>query len=305
MLLVASANGAVGMEAGWRILTAGGSALDAVEAATRMVEDNPEDHTVGFGGYPNLIGTVELDASVMDGATRRAGTVGAVQGVRHPVTLARAVMERLPHVMVVGEGAARFAAELGMEPEELLTPVAEAAWRAGVEGRIASDHPHHRLLRVVADLVRDPEHVAGTVNVLARDAAGHLASAVSTSGWAWKYPGRLGDSPVIGAGNYCDDRHGAAACTGWGELAIRGVTAHTVVLGLAAGLAPAAACERALAELRGLDVPAGEPMMQVVALDASGRHVGVSSQSGSEYLAWEAGWESYRTLPRRVVPITG
>ena len=304
-LLVASANGWVGMEAGWRVLSQGGSALDAVEAATREVEDDPADHTVGTGGYPNLVGTVELDASLMDGSTRRAGAVGAVQGVRHPISLARAVMDRLPHVLVVGEGAGRLADELGLERAELLTAAAAAAWREGVEGRIDPDHPHHRLLQVVSGLVRDPEHVAGTVNVLAIDRGGHLASAVSTSGWAWKYPGRLGDSPVIGAGNYCDDRHGAAACTGWGELAIRGATARTVVAALASGLSPPAACAQAVAELSGLDVPAGEPMMQVVAIDPGGRHTAVSTQPGSTYVAWEEGWEGYRSLPRLLVPIAG
>ncbi len=305
MLLVASANGQVGMEAGWAVLSRGGTALDAVEVATRAVEDNLEDHTVGTGGYPNLLGVVELDASLMDGATRRAGAVGAVQGVRHPISLARAVMERLPHVLVVGEGASRLAAELGLETAELLTPEAAAAWRAGVEGRIDAGHPHHRLLRLVADLVRDPEHVAGTVNVLAQDGRGHLASAVSTSGWAWKYPGRLGDSPLIGAGNYCDDRAGAAACTGWGELAIRGATARTVVAGLADGLAPRDALARGIAELAGLDVPGGEPMMQAIAIDRAGGHAAVSTQPGSDYVVWADGWDGYRVLPRAVVPLPG
>ncbi len=305
MLLIASANGSVGMAAGWTILRAGGSALDAVEAAARMVEANPDDHSVGFGGYPNLEGEVELDASIMDGATRRAGAVGAVCGYRHPITIARGVMERLPHVMVVGRGAERLASELGMERENLLTPESEASWREGRDGELPSSDSRRRLLDRVSSLFTDPEHVAGTVNFLAIDGAGHLASAVSTSGWAWKYPGRLGDSPVIGAGNYCDDRYGAAACTGWGELAIRGATAHTVVGGLAAGLPLELAAERAMNELRGLDVPGGEPIMQLVALDSAGHHLGLSSQPGNSYVAWEEGQDNYATLPRRLVPITG
>jgi beta-aspartyl-peptidase (threonine type) len=143
------------------------------------------------------------------------------------------------------------------------------------------------------------------VNFLAIDGAGHIASAVSTSGWAWKYPGRLGDSPVIGAGNYCDDRFGAAACTGWGELAIRGATAHTVVSGLAFGLGLEMAAERAIGELRGLDVPGGEPIMpmQLVAVDSAGHHVGLSTQPGNSYVAWEEGQSSYATLPRRLVSL--
>ncbi len=305
MLLVASANGSVGMAAGWTILLNGGSAIDAVEAAAREVEDNPEDHSVGFGGYPNLAGTVELDASLMDGRTRRAGAVGAVRGYRHPISIARAVMDRLPHVMLVGEGAERLAAELGMRPEDLLTPEARDAWRAGMSGDIGPDDSRRRLLDRVSSLFADPEHVAGTVNFLAIDGEGHLASAVSTSGWAWKYPGRLGDTPVIGAGNYCDDRYGAAACTGWGELAIRGGTARTVVAGLADGLSVREAATRAVADLRGLDVPGGDPIMQLVAVDAKGRHAGLSTQPGNSYLAWEEGDPTYRALPRTVVPLAG
>ena len=121
MIIIASSNGAIGMSAAWAILQSGGSALDAIEAATRLVEDNPDDHSVGYGGYPNLIGEVELDASIMDGATRRAGAVGALRGYRHPISVARRVMQELPHVMLAGAGAERFAAECGMPREDLLT----------------------------------------------------------------------------------------------------------------------------------------------------------------------------------------
>ncbi len=190
-----------------------------------------------------------------------------------------------------------------MEPENLLTPEAEAAWREGVSGEIKPEDSRRRLLDRVAGLFADPEHVAGTVNFLAIDARGHLASAVSTSGWAWKYPGRLGDSPVIGAGNYCDDRFGAAACTGWGELAIRGATAHTLVTLLSQGVPLEEAASGAFAALSGLDVPGGEPIMNLVALDPEGRHTGLSSQPGNSYVAWEEGMSNYVTLPRRVVSI--
>src|SRR5689334_2921775 len=121
MIVVTSANGVIGLPAAVEILRAGGTALDAVEAATRLVEANPDDHTVGYGGYPNLLGEVELDASIMDGRTLRAGAVGALKGYRHPISVARKVMAELPHVLLVGEGAARFAAEMGFEAEDLLT----------------------------------------------------------------------------------------------------------------------------------------------------------------------------------------
>lgn len=277
-VLVGSANALVGMDAGWAVLAAGGTALDAVEAVTRLVEDDEDDHTVGTGGYPNLLGEVELDASVMDGATRKAGAVAGLRGFRNPVSVARAVMERLPHVLLVGDGAARFAAEIGAERGELLTAEAERAWLARLDealgGRATvADVVAGRAgvgLVELARLASDPERVAGTVDVLARDAAGHLAVAVSTSGWAWKYPGRAGDTPVIGAGNYADDRAGAAACTGFGELAIRSGTAARVVAAMRAGLDVEAACTAALRDLAGLTEPGQPSIMNVVALAADG-----------------------------------
>jgi beta-aspartyl-peptidase (threonine type) len=275
-VVVASANALGAVNVAWEILAAGGSVVDAVEAAVRVVEDDPNDHTVGYGGYPNLAGEVELDASIMEGATRRAGAVGALRGFRQAVTVARAVMERSPHVLIAGDGAARLARELGLEEQSLLTDEAAATWRAGIpEG----EHP----MLSAARLATDPERAAGTVNVIARDATGRLASAVSTSGWAWKYPGRLGDSPVVGAGNYCDDRYGAAACTGWGELAVRAATAHTVVSALAAGVALEEAGRRAIADLTSLGEDPAHLTMHLVALDARGRHAGFTTRAGSTY----------------------
>lgn len=306
MIVVASANGDVGIDACWDMLDAGGSALDAVEAGTRAVEDNVDDHTVGYGGYPNITGQVELDASIMDGSRRRAGAVGALRGYRHAITVARAVMERLPHVLVVGDGAALLARELGLEPEDLLTAEAERMWQQGLNGLPQSGDP--RSIPLVVEQVRDvigeffdPERAriaaaaaaapapGGTVNFLAMDSFGHLASAVSTSGWAWKYPGRLGDSPVIGAGNYCDDRYGAAACTGWGELTMRAGTARTVVSGLAHGLSPEQAATAAVRDLADLELeePGGRGYVNLIALDAIGRHTAVTTKAGTQYV-WRA-----------------
>jgi beta-aspartyl-peptidase (threonine type) len=302
-LLVGSHNADVGMAAGIEILAGGGSALDAVEAAVRVVEDNPADHTVGLGGYPNLVGEVELDASIIDGRTRRAGAVGSLRGYRQAVTVARAVMERLPHVLVVGEGAERLAAELGLPRDNLLTPEAEAVWSDGVEGREPEGPLAGHMLSVMAGLATDPERAAGTVNVIARDRAGNLASAVSTSGWAWKYPGRLGDSPIVGAGNYCDSRHGAAACTGWGELAIRAGTARMVVAALAAGAPLAEACERAMADVLSLDTGGPHPVMHLVAVSAAdGSHAGYSSTPGTTYAFWEDGMSGHDAAPRTILP---
>src|SRR3954467_6660774 len=135
MMIIGSVNGAIGLPAAWAILEVGGSALDAVEAASRVVEDNPDDHTVGYGGYPNLLGQVELDASIMDGTSRRCGALGSLRGYRAAITVARAVMERLPHVLVAGDGAARLASELGLEQEDLLTSAAAQVWQDGLDGK--------------------------------------------------------------------------------------------------------------------------------------------------------------------------
>ena len=301
-LLVASHNGAVGMDAAWEVLASGGSALDAVEVGARLVEDEPTDHTVGYSGYPNLLGEVELDASIMDGTTRAAGAVGGLRGYRAAITVARAVMERLPHVLVVGEGGARLAAELGLEAENLLTDDAERTWRQGIEGRLPEGSLAATMLSRVASLATDPERAAGTVNFIAIDAAGRMASAVSTSGWAWKYPGRLGDSPVIGAGNYCDGRHGAATCTGFGELAIRAGTARSIVAALAAGAPLDLACRRAMEDLFTLgEVEGGSLIMHLVAVDATGGHAGFTTRDGATYVVRTPEMSSHDVVPRTVV----
>ena len=301
MLVVASANGKVGIDAAWDVLAGGGTALDAVEAGTRLVEDNPDDHTVGYGGYPNLLGDVELDASIMDGATRRAGAVGALRGYRAAITVARAVMERLPHVLFVGDGAARLAAEIGLEREDLLTEPAAEVWRKGIAGQLDDGGIGSRMLSVVASLATDPERAPGTVNFVAIDGDGHLATAVSTSGWAWKYPGRLGDSPVIGAGNYCDDRFGAAACTGFGELAVRASTARSVVAQLAAGAMVEDAARNAIDDLRTLGIPSEHLIMSLVAVDRDGNHCAASTTPGTTYVYRADGMDAAATRDRLVV----
>jgi len=302
---VGSHNGAAGMNPAWEILTAGGSALDAVEVAARQVEDDPSEHTVGYGGYPNLVGEVELDASIMDGATRRAGAVGALRGYRAAITVARQVMERLPHVLLVGDGAARFAAELGLQREDLLTDHTRHAHAEGLAGRLPAEYRNldgtivADLLTAAARFAADPESAGGTVNFLARDTDGHLASAVSTSGWAWKYPGRLGDSPVIGAGNYADDRYGAATCTGWGELAIRAGTTHRIVT-LLEHHPLHDACHNAFADLATVDNIATGRAVHALAIDAHGNHTGITTSPGRDYLAWEQGMATFARLASTV-----
>ncbi len=159
-IVVASANGIVGIEAAVSVLRDGGSAMDAIIAGTRLVEANPEDHSVGYSGLPNLLGEVELDASVMDGRGLRAGSVGALKGYQDAVDLARSVMDQLPHVLLGGEGAARFAAETGLQPRSLLTPEAESIWRQRmVEDSLsdAKDGYLARIQEIVARTATDPE----------------------------------------------------------------------------------------------------------------------------------------------------
>lgn len=304
MIVIGSGNGAAGADAAWEVLERGGSALDAVEAGCRVVEDDPSDHTVGYGGYPNLVGEVELDASIIDGDTRRAGAVGALRGYRAAITVARAVMERLPHVLVVGDGAARLASEIGLEREDLLTEEARDTWRKGVEGTLDPDDPGADMLVQVAGLAADPERAAGTVNFIVRDRDGRLASGVSTSGWAWKFPGRLGDTPVIGAGNYADTRYGAAACTGFGELSMRAGTAQSVVRSLQDGLPLADACRRALLDLGDLGVKPENLIMHLVALDADGNHAGFTTRDeGRRYAVRDESMDKAQLLPRTVVKV--
>ncbi len=240
-IIVASENGRAGAAAAMEMLRGGGRALDAVEIACRVVEDDPDEHSVGYGGLPNVLGEVELDASIMDGRTRAGGAVAVLRGYGRAITLARRVMEETPHVLIAGHGADRLAAELGEQPADQRTEESLRRWRERFDERGVTPGDETDL-REVAGLLTRPVNLQdkiykaarvdtlGTVNFLVQDQYGDLASAVSTSGIAWKYPGRIGDSPLIGPGNYCDNRYGAAACTGMGELAIRAGTALSVVL---------------------------------------------------------------------------
>ena len=310
LVMVGSSNAAVGMARGMSILRDGGSALDAVEETVRLVESNPQDHTVGLGGLPNLLGVVELDASIMDGHTLDAGAVGGITGFEHPISIARRVMEDLPHALLVGSGAERFARECGFEPADLLTPEARRMYEQGLTGDMprGGRYANAILRALAAHLAADPERAAGkdtgTVNVLALDARGHLAAGVSTSGFAWKYPGRVGDSAVIGAGNYSDDRYGAAACTGRGEMAIRAATAHSLVLHLRRGLSIEEAGQTALAELDRLVDPFWSAM-STVALSPDGRHAAFSTAKDSTYVFMNEASARPEKALRIHVPVAG
>jgi beta-aspartyl-peptidase (threonine type) len=223
--------------------------------------------------------------------------------VRHVISLARRVLEDLPHVLVVGDGAQRFARECGFADEDLLTDEARQVWKRGIDAQLGGAELPAQLAQLVK-LAADPERAAGTVNIMARDSAGHIASAVSTSGWAWKYPGRLGDTPVIGAGNYADDRFGAAACTGFGELAIRASTARTIVAALEHGATVDVACRNAVLDLAHLGgVAPAEVIMSVVAIDCHGTPGAASTRPGTEYALRDDSLSAAELRPRQLIEL--
>lgn len=281
-----------------RILAKGGSALDAVEACARIVEADPADESVGYGGLPNVLGVVELDASIVDGTTHAAGSVAALTGYLHPISVARAVMERLPHVMLVGAGAARFAAEIGAEERELLTPGSRRKW---VDRLRDAGHTPASIakLRALGPVVLDMVTERGTVNFIAIDKRGNVASAVTTSGWGFKYPGRVGDSPIIGAGHYSDTRYGGAACTGFGELAMRNVTTKVAVDRLARGESAASVAEAAIADANALTSHGSR--LNIVVLAANGDHAAATTKTGVQYAYQTVGMTRAALRARTVV----
>jgi L-asparaginase len=295
MILVTNNEGTVGVPTTARLLADRAPALDAIEAGIRLIEADPSVRTVGRGGWPNLLCQMELDACMMDGSTLRSGAVGALQGFLHPVSVAREMMRRLPHEMLVGEGAARFAREIGAEAADNLTEDSRAAWQAWFETELTAEQRRKWPAVELAPLCRhaiDPEIGRDTTVFLAMDATGRICAGTSTSGWGWKYPGRLGDSPIVGAGCYADTRYGAAACTGAGEMAIRCATSRSVVLYLKMGLPLGAAADAAIEDMRALK---GGLIARITihAIDAqeNARVVAVNGDGTNTYWIWRSGEE--------------
>lgn len=308
MIIVASSNADVGIQQGMDVLKSGGSAMDAVETTIRLVEDNPEDHTVGFNSYPNILGELQLDASIMDGATLETGAVAAMRGYREAISIARKVKDVLPHVLLAGEGAERFAAEMGFEHQShMLTDEIRhergELLKEDMSQEVFADLASRSDLHQWVKLASDPEKTQGTVNVLAQDNDGNLCTGVSTGGWAWKYPGRVGDSPIIGAGNYADNRYGAAGCTGMGEMAIRSATAHSVVFYLKTGVSVEQAGVGAMQDLDDLGgrFLAG---MNIVALDKNGTPAGFTSIEGRTFIYQTGDMTTHTEEVRTFVDIT-
>jgi N4-(beta-N-acetylglucosaminyl)-L-asparaginase len=271
-IIISSANGINALGRGMDILKKGGDTLDAVVAAVSVVEDDPNDDSVGYGGLPNEDGEVELDASVMHGPTRRGGSVAAVRRIKNVARLAKTVMERTNHVMLVGPGATRFGVAQGFEEMNLLTERSRLAWLAwkastSFNWRPGLDSPEwadrsaiDNYKEQMAALFDTPEKEAwrphierliahpptGTINCLAVNEKGEISGTTTTSGLAWKIAGRVGDSPIIGAGLYVDGDVGAAGSTGKGEENIKIAGGHTVVEMMRKGMSPSEACLEAL-----------------------------------------------------------
>jgi isoaspartyl peptidase/L-asparaginase-like protein (Ntn-hydrolase superfamily) len=269
------------------LLAKGAPAIDAVIAGAQAVEDDPKITSVGYGGLPNSIGTVQLDACVMDGRTLACGGVAALENIRHPAALARRVMEKTPHVLLAGEGARLFAVQQGFPLENLHTPESLAEWE-----KRRADAKHETPGKKGAAPAADGPFSHDTVTVLAIDRSGSLAGACSTSGLAHKLPGRVGDSPLIGAGLYVDNAAGAAGSTGVGEEIIRLGGSLLIVEALRAGKGAQEACEQMVRRVNALAVRRGVHPARVafLALDRKGQPgAACTVQSNFPYAVARAG----------------
>jgi len=276
---VASANGLGAAARAIQELADGASTIEAVVRGVNLVEEDPTDTSVGFGGLPNADGVVQLDSSLMHGPTRGAGAVGAIEGIKRPSLVALDVMRYTDHHLLVGEGAQRFAVSMGHKVEDLMTEESRRRW---VEWRAQRDESDFYLtpdqtgerigrMRAPEDFGGDPRvdshdgyRPQGTINCDIVDSNGDISSVTTTSGMAYKVPGRVGDSPIIGAGQYCDNDVGAAGSTGRGEAVIKTCGSHTVVEMMRSGMHPTDACLEALRRIVHVTV---EPRLQ----DAQGR----------------------------------
>ncbi|MEM1359782.1 MAG: N(4)-(beta-N-acetylglucosaminyl)-L-asparaginase [Bacteroidota bacterium] len=253
----------------WEVLQAGGTALDAAEAGVMVTEADPEVHTVGIGSYPDRDGVITLDACIMN-SQGDCGSVAALQDILHPISVARMVMEHTPHVMIVGQGAKDFALKQGMEETELLTDFGReklAEWR--------TKNPDYR----------PPINVENhdTIGLLTLDKNGDLAGACTTSGASFKYHGRVGDSPLIGAGLYVDNEVGGATATGWGEAVIRACGCFLVVEFMRQGHSPTEACQLAVERVISKNPDWRDIQVGFIALNKAGETGAYCIQSGFDY----------------------
>jgi N4-(beta-N-acetylglucosaminyl)-L-asparaginase len=239
-IVVASGNGLRAVAKTMELLMSGNDPLDAAIEGVAIVEADPKDHSVGYGGLPNEDGIVELDAAVMHGPTHGGGSVASIRNIMHPAAVARVVMQRTRHCLLVGDGALRFARAHGFPEVDLLTDESRRIWLHWKETHDAKDDwlppPDEKVAAYVREFVAN--RVTGTIHCSALDTHGDLGCTTTTSGLSWKIPGRVGDSPILGAGLYLDNEVGSAGSTGVGEANLLNLSSYLVVEGMRRGLHP-------------------------------------------------------------------
>ena len=309
MRVISSANGIRATEKAMELLKKKADPLDAVIAGVNIVEDDPNDMSVGYGGLPNEEGVVELDASVMYGPTHTSGAVAALQHIKNPSKVARLVMDRTSHCLLVGRGALKFALAFGCKKEDLLTDKAREAWLNWKVNLSDRDNWLPANADKLPEELREVVMTHGTINCLALDDRGRLAGVTTTSGLSWKIPGRVGDSPLIGDGLYVDNDIGAAGSTGLGEANIRNCSSFQVVSFMGQGMSPEQACLKTLervaakaklapANLKLLDAD-GLPGfgLNFYALNKKGEFGAAAMWSGSKYAVNDGKTNELREAP--------
>ena len=261
-------------EAAWEILSKGGYSLDAVEAGVRVPEADPEVITVGYGGIPDASGKVTLDACIMD-EKGRAGSVACLEHIIHPISVARLVMEKTPHVMLVGKGALDFALGNGFKKENLLTPKMKENWKKWKKEK----REFSSKINIENQVIENHD----TIGMLAIDKEGRISGACTTSGMGFKMPGRVGDSPIIGAGLFVDGEIGGAAATGTGELVMKTLGSFLVVELMRNGMSPSEACEQAVKRIAKKIPDYQNHQVGFIALSKSGEYGSYCIQPGFNF----------------------
>lgn len=299
-----------GLDDAAHTLASGRHRNDVLEAAIRPVEADPEIDSVGTGGFPNVLGVMQLDAGFMDGDGRQMGAIGALENFIHPVSVARKLMDSGLHTMLVGEDAARFAMEQGFKEENILTPEQKQRWERNVKPRLAAGQ-NRPLIDIVREALETPDLIRrkkniGTVVMIASDGNG-ISAATSTSGWPYKHPGRLGDTPVAGAGFYADSRYGACVCTFTGEMAMRSSMARHVITLMETGKSVQDAVEiaaRDLANLKGGILST----LNIHAADKNGNMRVVTVNPPLEYTVtysfWKEGMAAPEVRPAEIIRVS-
>ncbi|MEN5058046.1 isoaspartyl peptidase/L-asparaginase family protein [Sphingobacterium kitahiroshimense] len=270
-------------QAAWEVLKKGGKAIDAVEQGVRVPEADLKNMTVGKGGYPDRDGIVTLDACIMD-SEGNCGSVAALEHIAHPISVARLVMDKTPHVMLAGDGALQFALENGFEKEDLLTPEGEKAWKEWLKEKKYKPVMNIENKSFAVERLPGNQYNHDTIGMLALDAQGNLSGACTTSGMAFKMHGRVGDSPIIGAGLYVDNEVGGATSTGVGEEVIRTVGSFLVVELMRQGYSPEDACKEAVKRIvKKKPNIAKDIQVGFLALNKKGEYGSYALQKGFSY----------------------